>query len=156
MSRLRDALAGSALAPSCAYELAAADRSKESETDFDLYRLLNVWRVDRGAARVARMKEDEPRGASARPRALFIGTSFMWMLAELMRPHVEAPIAFYYNTSVYDVSEAFRLIEPVDSASPRWAGYALERDLYVLDINETYAHGHQILDFVETLDRRLP
>jgi hypothetical protein len=153
---LREAMRGGAVAPSCAYEMAAADRREA--VDFDLYRLMNVWRAESEVAMAPLLLERgkaEVTSATRRPRALFVGTSYMWMLAEVMRPFVDVPVAFYYNNMVYDVSETLRPIEPVDPASPRWAGYALERDLYVIEILETYSHGEQLPAFVETLDRRL-
>lgn len=53
----------------------------------------------------------------------------MWMLVEVMRPLVEAPVAFYYNRMVYDGSETLRAVDPVDPASAPWSGCALDRDL---------------------------
>ena len=153
---LREALVDGPVTPSCAYEMAPTDWTEN--LDFDLYRLLNVWRMPLGHVVGPRLKERgkaEGAASTPRPRTLFVGSSFMWMLAEVMRPLVEAPIAFYYNLTVYDVSETLRPIEPVDPTSPRWTGYAVERDLYVIEMLETYAHGDQITKFCETLERRL-
>jgi len=155
---LRQALLDGPITPACTYAMEPGDR--QESTDFDLYRLRNVWRFERAPHLLPLLTErgkapEQAPGSAPRPRTLFIGSSFMWMLAEALRPLVESPRAFYYNQTVYDVSETLRPIEPVDADSPRWSGYVLDPDLYVLELLETYAHGEQMATFLETLDRRL-
>jgi hypothetical protein len=157
---LREALVHGPVTPTCAYELAPAPWAGSTEwngaVDSDLDRLLNVWRFASNTIYVPTLTEGtDGLSRAQRPRTLFVGTSFIWMLTAVLRPFVAAPIAFYYNTTVYDAGEIPREIEPVDETSPRWPGYALERDLYVLDVPETYAHGEHLLKFVKTLDGRL-
>lgn len=141
--------------PSCAYEMAAVDRN--AAVDFDLYRLQNVWRV--GEPPLLGPKLTEPAStdqAARRPRTLFAGTSFTWMLADVLRPYIEAPVAMFYNTTFYDVSDsAQRNIGSVDPLTSAWADRVLDRDLYVLEILDTYAHGEHMISFLETLDHRL-
>ena len=153
---LRAALADGPITPTCAYAMTTA--KWESDPEFDIYRVLNVWRAGAPSVQVATLDQrgkPDPAGAAARPRTLFVGTSFMWMLVDVLRPLIEAPIAFYYNQTVYDVSETLQPLEPVDPESPRWAGYALDRDLYVIEILEPYAYGDEIPAFLTTLEARL-
>lgn len=155
---LREVLSTGAIVPSCAYEMATVDR--DGSVDFDLFRLANVWRVGEGGASLpALVERGAPRAQSRlplpRPRAIFAGTSFTWMLVDVLRPFVDAPVAAFYNTTFYDVSEGQRPLGPVDPASAAWIDYVLQRDLYVIEILETYAHGEQLISFVETLNRRL-
>ena len=78
------------------------------------------------------------------------------MLADVMRPFVDTPVAVFYNTNFYDASTPERRrLAAVEPDSPSWTRYVLDRDLYVLEILETYAQGEHMITFVETLDRRL-
>lgn len=153
---LREGLPPEAVKPSCAYDMAVVD--PQVSDDYDLYRLQNLWRIERNMPLLPVLKEQAsaPTGPSSLPRTVFAGTSFTWMLADVMRPFVSKPVAIFYNTNVYDVSEPTRrLLAPADPDTAEWEGYVLDRDLYVLEILETYAHGEHMIKFVETLDRRL-
>ena len=156
---LRDALPEGPTRPSCAYEMRPADR--DLDPDFDLYTLQNLWRFERSASLHPVLIDAPPASAPSaagapRPRTLFVGTSFTWMLANVMRTLVDNPIALFYNTTFYDVSDVTRKpLATVDPATPEWARYVLDRDLYVVELLETYAHGEHMITFVQTLDRRL-
>lgn len=152
---LREVLPRGGVMPSCAYDMAPADVNVGD--DFDLYRLQNLWRYEREVPVYPKLREEgAAAGSPSLPRAVFAGTSFTWMLADVMRPFVSAPVAIFYNTNIYDVSEpARRLLAPANPDSPEWTGYVLDRDLYILEILETYAHGEHMISFVETLDRKL-
>jgi hypothetical protein len=89
-------------------------------------------------------------------RTVIVGTSFMWMFVELLRPLVEPPlIALFYNKTAFELTETHRRLGTVDPRAPEWADWVLERDLYILDVLETYADKEHMIEFVETLDARL-
>lgn len=151
---LNEALAKTPFVPSCEYDMIAVSRA--SHFDFDLFKLQNNWGCDLGRAEVPKTRppklEDD---APTKPRTLFVGTSFLWMLVTNMRPLIaEKPVALFYNTTFFDI-DSWTRIGAVDPAAPAWADYVLERDLYVLDILDTFAHHDEMLNFVTELDRRL-
>jgi hypothetical protein len=154
---LREAFEGSASRPTCKYEMVPSKRL--AETDYDLYELLNVWRPFETPGMVPLLEQRGPSAALSpsepKPRALFVGTSFLWMLADALRPHLQAPIAFYYNKTAYDVSEGQRELGPVDPDSASWSLHALERVLYVVEVLETDVTGDELVGFLDTLERRL-
>ena len=139
--------------PSCAFTPRPGNMDGDAEVD--LYRLLNTWHLTEPIPEVLD-PISPPAAVAAAPRTLFVGSSFTWMLADVARPFVREPHFFYYNSSVYDVSTLTpRLIGPVDPASPDWPHYALEKDLYILEILEGYAHGDMFPQFLATLLARL-
>jgi hypothetical protein len=141
--------------PSCEYEMAPSETL--AAVDFDLYRLQNVWRVRETAVLAPKLAEVAAvRGTEQRQRTLFAGTSFTWMLGDVLRPSVDTPVAMFYNTSFYDLSDsAQRLLGPVDPLTAIWVSRVLDRDLYIVEILDTYAHGEHMISFLETLDHRL-
>lgn len=154
---LRDAMVSAPIKRSCEYDMVEVPRA--SNLDFDLYRLQNTWGCDVGRAAVPWPRPPPPpvtEGVAApKPRALFAGTSFIWMLVNNLRPLVaDKPIALFYNTTFFDL-DSWQRIGHVDPTAPAWAEYVLERDLYVVDILETFAHHDEMFTFVTELDRRL-
>ena len=108
-------------------------------SDLDLYRLLNTWGVPRGL--VASEADHGPppaRPAPHAPRAMWISSSFGWGMASdahgsrrLPEVHID-----YYNSTVHDsaTGESFPVV-PFDA---RWNELFPTRDLYVLELFETY------------------
>jgi len=151
---LHDALAAGPVTPTCEWAMMPADRSRHG--DFDLLCLENLWGTDVGITKVPIAGEPpQVREPSAlRPRLLLAGTSFMWMLADLLRPLVDKPVALFYNNTFFDLAAGQRL-STADPKAPDWAEYVLERDLYVIDLLETFAHHDEMRTFLGELDRRL-
>ena len=151
---LRGALASGPVTPTCEWRMMPADRSRHG--DFDLLCLENLWGTDVGLTTVPIAGEPAPvRDPSVvRPRLLLAGTSFMWMLADLLRPLVDKPVALFYNNTFFDLT-AGRRLSTADPKAADWAEYVLERDLYVIDLLETFAHHDEMRTFLTELDRRL-
>jgi hypothetical protein len=155
---LHDALEGRSPSRSCEYDM--REVQKLTNLDFDLFRLQNNWGCDVGRAAVPwprdLPKEDDHDGIpQKKPRALFAGTSFIWMLVHNLRPLVaDKPIALFYNTTFFDL-DSWTRIGSVDPTTPAWVEYVLERDLIVVDILETFAHHDEMFNFVTELDKRL-
>jgi hypothetical protein len=138
--------------PTCAYAVLHLDPREQS--DFDLYELRNVWRPFDGDVAVPVLDPQPP--AARRPRALFVGSSFIWMLIDAARPLVRDPYCFYYNSTIYDVATPKpREVGKVDPADPRWLHYALDEDVYFLEILEAYLHGTMARAFLTALRDKL-
>ena len=153
---LREALPVNLARPDCSYDVVPI--SREMSPDFDLYRLQNQWRVETGPVLNTVIRRSDNLGTDRKriPRALYVGTSFMWTFGELMRHDVDNAVALYYNRSFYDVtSNARDPLPPAEPGSPRWADYALGRDLYVIEILEEYLRDGYVLPFLKTLDEHL-
>ncbi len=149
---LQAAFVGGPSALSCPWKPMPADRGYHG--DFDLDCLENLWGTDVGWEHVPIAQLSPPLTLTPLPRLLLVGTSFMWMLADLLRPFVDKPVALFYNNTFFDLAVGRRL-GTADATTPSWAEYVLERDLYVVDILETFAHHDEWLAFVTELDRRL-
>ena len=153
---LRAALPANLGPPDCFYDLVPI--SRENSPDFDLYRLQNLWRVKTGPVLNMMLRPSDRVGAARKriPRALYVGTSFMWTLTELMRHDVDNAVALYYNRSFYDVTHNARdQLPPAEPGSHQWDSYALGRDLYVIEILEEYLRDGYVLPFLKTLDEHL-
>jgi len=137
----------------CRHRMIHPDEATNS--DVDLFWLLNTWHPFGGPLPL--VPEVVPESPPAeRPRTLFIGSSFSWLIIDALRPFVREPHFFYYNSSVYDASTRLPpVLDKVDPNAPSWARYALEKDLYVLEIFEGYAHGNEAKDFLTALIARL-
>lgn len=150
---LREAARGYFGAPSCDYVARPADL--EWDGNVDLYRILNTWHVTEPLPTVFELVDGPPAPPDA-PRAVFVGSSFSWLLVDAARPYVREAHVLYYNASVYDASTPRpRLIGPLDATAPEWAHYVLDKDVYVVEVLESYAYGNVIPDFLKTLVERL-
>lgn len=148
---LRDALHDGPVTPSCEYDMLPVHRAHDWA--FDLTRLQNVWGTDIGREDMPVVRPQTP--PATRPRALFVGTSFLWILATVLGPlSDDRPYALFYNRTFFDVSTGQR-VESVDPSSPAWSTYVLERDLYIIDILETFADHAETPAFLDELERRL-
>jgi hypothetical protein len=114
------------------------DPMAEDHGDLDLYRLLNAWGVSRDP--LGSSADHEPRPAPPAPhapRTLWIASSFGWVTfgdavlsGRLPEVHLD-----YYNSTVHDTGgEAF----PVHAFDAPWNELFPTRDLYVLELFETY------------------
>ena len=110
-----------------------------NQVDTDLMRLANVWGMGRYPYRATEMRPVAPQvPTNKRPTGLFVGTSFSWELVhEAERNHSFRRIDFYcYDKTVYE-RESGRSY-PVKPQTPGWRALTLSRDVYVLELLETY------------------
>jgi len=133
----------------CRYAIEKVDISFD---DLDLYRLLNRWRLDEPP--LLPVLTTEPT-AENRPSVLYVGSSFCFRLVRAGRPHFRDGHLFYYNSSVYDDSFPSHEIDKVDPAKPAWEHYVLDKDVYIIEVLEPYAHGSVTREFLTTLRSRL-
>jgi len=139
----------------CSYSWLTVDPVDPNFPDFDLFQLLDTWHPFLHRCLAPKLTTGSPRIVPL--RALFVGTSFTFMLAEVARPFVRDGAFFYYNRTMYDMSKPMHpAIGPVDAHAPGWSAYALERDLYVLELFEGYLHAEYARDFLEQLLDHLP
>lgn len=114
--------------------------SPPDDSDFDLWSLLNAWRPPRiDEYRTWAMHEPPPDG-TPRPTVMFIGTSFCWTImhdafrsGRFRQLHLD----YYDRTLVEWPANIHTAVHP---NSPEWRAVFLDRDLYVLDLFETYLH----------------
>jgi hypothetical protein len=133
------ALTGTDEAP---YDCRPGPRWRPSGHDeFDLWNLLNTWRPPRiRKIRTWAVHEPPPDGA-ARPSVMFVGTSFCWNImydAFDSGRFGQVHMNYYNKTLVEWPADIHTDIHPY---SPEWRALFLDRDLYVLDLFETYAGG---------------
>ena len=105
--------------------------------DYDLLRLLNAIGVVPATDQVATAVHDAPP-PGPRPHVLFIGTSFCWELthdAHASRLFGSLSLNFYNQTFT---SYPEPVHEPVKAGTDSWRAFVLGKDLYVLDLFESY------------------
>jgi hypothetical protein len=117
----------------------AQRRATFRDNDLDLYRLLNAWRIS--PARVAYHARHDPLPQAAPPHApdaVWIASSFGWLtLADAGASRRFGSVYLdYYNRALYDVDLHKRFDVVPHTAA--WREVFLTRDLYVLELNETY------------------
>lgn len=126
----------------------AHEPATRQHDDYDLWRLLNVWKVKRASFQVPIAVHDEPVGAPAPlPRALFVGTSFNWaLIRDAERSKLLAPVHMHYYDSQL-ITAPTNASVPMASGSPEWRAVMRDKDLIVLDLLETALYsGHVYLD----------
>jgi len=138
----------------CSFAWTAPD--PHEAVDIDLLRLLNTWHPGGVLPRVPTLTPRPPPPTAA-PRAVFVGTSFTWLLIDVARQAVRDPVCLYYNRNAYDVSEprVRRDVGPVDPSLPSWTSLVRERDLVVLELMEGYLHDDYSREFLAALRDRL-
>lgn len=142
-------LTGAPLDIPCAYTLGRVLRSHD---DYDLLRLLNVWRAHHDK-QTAIVSYPAP-GSAPRPSLTFIGTSFEWQLvrvAQETRRFGEIFLA-YYNWILYAVTRRIE-VENAEVGSPLWRDGLAAPDIYVYELFETYLLGDERL--IRVLDELL-
>ena len=121
----------------CEPELAPA---KRTHADLDLFRLANAWGVPRDP--IGREVKHPPPAAGTGEqrglRAMWISSSFGWvMMADAARSsRFEQLHMNYYNNTVYGPSSG-AVFDP-KQRDEQWRALVLTRDLYILELNETY------------------
>jgi hypothetical protein len=137
-------------------------RKPRSHDDFDLWRLLNARFVYPTVKQIPFVQHPPPDPSIPKPRTLLIGTSFCWTW---VRDATESGLYgalhmnFYNQTFVpWPDGEPF----PVEASSPVWRDVTMNKDLYVLDLFESYlaAPGAYVelflKDLIAELDRPPP
>jgi hypothetical protein len=133
--RAYTSLTGKAVAYEC--KLAHA-RRPPSHDDFDLWNLLNMWKPPRINRVVAVVEHDPPLDGAVKPSVMCVGTSFCW---NIMRDAAASlrfsaiHMDFYHNTLV---AWPENTSVPVQRGSKDLGDAFLGKDLYVLDLFETY------------------
>jgi hypothetical protein len=146
----REAVRGAMTTPSCRYSM--QPEAPGPYNDLDLYTIENRWRTSDPP--LMPILAAEPRPANP-PRILFVGSSFCWKLVDAARPLVRDLHVFYYNSTIYDGAVPPNEVGKVDPKGSDWAHYALEKDVYIVEILEAYAAGTIARDFLRTLRDRL-
>lgn len=139
----------------CEYE-ARADAPLLHE-DYDLLRLMNVWgaRADVDRDPVVFLRPG-PAQTVEPVDVLVVGTSFCWNFLKdseragaLGRTHF-----FYYNRRLFDwPSSAEQTLVP---GSPAWRNAALGKQLYILDLFESYPIPPHATELLDQLEAALP
>jgi hypothetical protein len=133
-------------------------RANRAHADLDLFRLLNAWGVPRDP--VARDVDHAPlpeRPASYAPRTMWISSSFGWvMMGDAAASHQFPQLHIaYYNRTLFEVDGPSFEIVPFDD---KWNAVFPTRDLYVLELNETYLTpgsffgGDAVRDLIKALE----
>jgi hypothetical protein len=128
------------------------------DDDFDLWRLLNVWR--RKGQKFDRVFQ-ERTAPFVRPPIdspiLLVGSSFNWnILAALLRWRVtEGVHLWYYNVTYYDKGGPERKLVPLDAA---WRQVIAESRIIAVDIPEMFlpGFGHGFLEQLAEAEGLLP
>lgn len=114
-------------------------RARRDHADLDLFRLINAWGARRD--RMGRNAKHEPlpdSPPSDAPRVLWIASSFGWTMMgdawesrRFRQNHLD-----YYNSAVHEggTGESFQM----NQHDERWRSIILTRELYVLELFETY------------------
>jgi hypothetical protein len=133
----------------CAYK---AGRHRRSHDDFDLLRLLNVWRPRHTKQNAIVTYPSPPAGPKS--RIIFIATSFGWQLLRAAEAsgHFRELFLDYYDETLYRLPGTFEATHlAVDSAD--WRDAFLDQDIYVYELFESYAYSD--VKFVRILDNLL-
>ena len=134
--------------------------------DYDLLRLLNAFGVPRAPEPVPVVSVPEVDPSIEKPTALLVGSSFTWMLVrDAQRSGVLGKLHFnYYNNSIFDWPTDRRVTTPwqepggipLEVDSPAWRAATVGKDLYVLDLFESYLIiGSYSGDFLAQLEQTL-
>ncbi len=150
------ALTGRA-APSYACDYETRADAPWLHEDYDLLRLMNVWgaRADVDRDPVVFLRP-APAQAVEPVSALFVGTSFCWNFLKdsaragaLGRTHF-----FYYNKRLFDWPSSHE--QTLVPGSAAWRDAALGKQLYVLDLFESYPIPPHATEAIEQLEAALP
>ena len=111
--------------------------ARRDHVDLDLFRLLNAFGVGRITTAHDIVHPDVPRALDA-PNAMWISSSFGWMMEiDAVQSHRFNELHMdYYNRTLYQDGKDGSV--EVKAHTPEWRAVFLTRDLYVLELNETY------------------
>lgn len=115
---------------------------KGDHDDFDLWRLLNLWKVRRTTVQVPVAAHDEAVTVAPVP-ALFVGTSFNWaLIRDAASSKLLAPIHMhYYDSQVIAWPENTSV--KTAAGEPAWRAVMADKELIVLDLMEAALYsGH--------------
>lgn len=127
-------------------------------SDLDLFRLLNAWDVPHDPLQRDVLHEPLPSAPPPdAPRALWISSSFGWVMmgdAELSRRFAQLHID-YYNNTVFEAGTHVSF--DAKQHDDRWRSVFLTRDLYIIELNETYLTPGNFFgaDALDALDAEL-
>jgi hypothetical protein len=142
-------LSGPSIDVPCQYQV---KRAKRSHDNYDLLRLLNVWKPRHGRANAIVTYDEPPPGP--KPTIMFISTSFGWQILRNAQESQRFRELWldYYDWILYGRPSGFEVENlPVDSA--QWREVFLEQDIYVYELFETYLYADE--KFVRILDNLL-
>jgi hypothetical protein len=113
-------------------------RAGRNHVDYDLLRLLNSYFVYPHTRRVPSVRHAPPP-AGPRPSMLFVGSSFCWTLifdAEASGVFGPLHMSYYHRTFVPIPENTER--QEVKAGTPMWNEAMVDKDIYVLDLFESY------------------
>ncbi|NOU32693.1 MAG: hypothetical protein HOO96_32715 [Polyangiaceae bacterium] len=145
------------VAPSYACDYVARADAPLLHEDYDLLRLMNVWgaRPDVDRDPVVFL-EPGPAQVVEPVDVLVVGTSFCWnFLKDSQRAGAFGRTHFfYYNRRLFDwPSSAEQTLVP---GSPAWRNAALGKQLYILDLFESYPIPPHATELLDQLEAALP
>lgn len=136
-------------------------RADRRHDDYDLWRLLNLWKLPRVARTVPVAAHDEPvsaEDAARAPRPLYVGTSFNWaLIRDGAASHRFGPIHMhYYDSQLIPWPEGASV--KAGAGDPAWQALVADKDLIVLDLMEAALYsGHVYVDhFLAEAQRAAP
>ncbi len=145
------------VAPSYACDYVARADAPLLHEDYDLLRLMNVWgaRPDVDRDPVVFL-EPGPVQTVAPVDVLVVGTSFCWnFLKDSQRAGAFGRTHFfYYNRRLFDWPSSTE--QELVVGSPAWRNAALGKQLYILDLFESYPIPLHATDFLDQLEAALP
>ncbi len=144
-------------APSYACDYVTRADAPLLHEDYDLLRLMNVWgaRPDVDRDPVVFL-EPGPAQIVEPVDVLVVGTSFCWnFLKDSQRAGAFGRTHFfYYNRRLFDwPSSAEQELVP---DSPAWRNAALGKQLYILDLFESYPMPRYATEFLDQMEAALP
>jgi len=124
------------------------------DEEYDLFRLLNIW-APRPADVPVYVVDGKKGGEPFKVPTLFIGSSFLWKMVRLSRElEVYRPSLFYYYDRTVFETEHETIVGKVEPFTPKWREETFSKDLYVMDVLETYLPV-QGQDFLSELEKEL-
>jgi SGNH hydrolase-like domain, acetyltransferase AlgX len=123
------------------------DRVGRTHDDFDLWRLLNTWKVQRVARTAPRGDHTVPTAPVTPWRILYVGTSFNWaLIRDAVSSHVLGPVHMhYYEQQVISWPDGAAI--KMAAVDPAWATLVAGKDVIVLDMLDPFV-GHTYMDNV--------
>lgn len=147
----RTALTGK---PAPDYPCVLERRPDATSADFDLFRLLNAWFLHPANRSTPVAADPEPSSmpGDAKPSLLFVGTSFMGMVAhDALRSGAFRELHSFWYNSVYADPYPHGPEVKVVPHTPQWR-QIVAKDIVVIDLFEPYMSPQNVIaEFVEQL-----
>jgi hypothetical protein len=133
-------------------------RGLPSHADFDLWALLNAWKVHTAVREIPAVTHAAPATTEWLPSALIIGTSFCWGLlrdAEDSKRFGKLDMNYYDQTFVHWPEN---VQGPIVAGTAEWNATTLGKDVYILDLFEGYLGAPDTYadKFLAELEHALP